>query len=450
MNPVVVDKISKRFLFFKDSGFIFTKNLIKSLPKNYRYYWLIPENIKQEDEQWFLEANSNIELLRYPYSTSVHQNRYEFYGNVLKKHFPYTKDIDVIINNQPEVSASLKVWLDNQRRDDSIILNFYHWIDCELSRKFAKDLGGYYIRQYEGFKYAELNYFHSDFAYGLFAKQFEKEFGKCDESEALLNKTTYKVFHPPATTYGNEPMELPEGKKILLFNHRLNGTTGWKYVIDTCNELYKTRKDFVLWITDEEKIQQNESIKKKYPFVIMQSAQNENYGFLLRNSSATICNVSGYGTWNMSVLDSLKNNCIAVVPSTDLFMSMLKEFKGALYFEDSESSEFSLKNILNAVLDNNKTENICEAPFEYNLNDIRESIESSVREKLNNVNAIKKYDDVVEFIKSNPRSKKKDFVNHFWSFHVNSNFQKIRWKMLSCGKVNDDVKESEPTYICVE
>ena len=32
-NPLVVDKIAKTFHYWKDSGFIFTKHLIKSLPR---------------------------------------------------------------------------------------------------------------------------------------------------------------------------------------------------------------------------------------------------------------------------------------------------------------------------------------------------------------------------------------------------------------------------------
>ena len=76
-NPLVVDKISKRFLFQKDSGFIFTKNLLSALPDEWRYYWLIPENITKEEQIWFL-TKPNITLIPYPYSTSMHQNRYEF------------------------------------------------------------------------------------------------------------------------------------------------------------------------------------------------------------------------------------------------------------------------------------------------------------------------------------------------------------------------------------
>ena len=126
-NPLVVDKISKKFIYWKDSGFLSSKHLINKFSDTFRFYWLVPDKIKEYD--WFLEANKNIEIIPYPYSTSIHQNRYEFYGNVLRKNFPYTKDVDIIINNQPEVAMNLRVWAENQRRDQRRIYNFYHWLE---------------------------------------------------------------------------------------------------------------------------------------------------------------------------------------------------------------------------------------------------------------------------------------------------------------------------------
>ena len=54
----------------------------------------------------------------------------------------------------------------------------------------------------------------------------------------------------------------------------------------------------------------------------------------------------------------------------------------------------------------------------------------------------KKYDLVKKYITN---TTKKDFVNHFWMFHANSNFQKIRWKLLTDGFM-DNVNLSESTY----
>ena len=61
----------------------------------------------------------------------------------------------------------------------------------------------------------------------------------------------------------------------------------------------------------------------------------------------------------------------------------------------------------------------------------------------------KKYDQVCEWIEKEFNVKlgtyKRDIVNLFWQFHANSNFQKIRWKLLSNGFV-DDTNNSDTVY----
>ena len=41
---------------------------------------------------------------------------------------------------------------------------------------------------------------------------------------------------------------------------------------------------------------------------------------------------------------------------------------------------------------------------------------------------------------------KKEWVNKFWSFHANSNFQIIRWKMLAEESIKDDTSKEYTTY----
>lgn len=429
-NPLVVDKIGKSFLYWKDSGFIFTKNLISELPSNYRFYWVIPHTI--DNRAWFMEANENVELIYYPYSTSIHQNRYEFYGNILKEAFPYTKDIDVIINNQPEVSESLRVWAQNQRRDNPFILSFYHWIDCEESRQFAQQLGGYYLRQYEGALASHKIYFHQEYAYELFRRQFRIDFG-CD-----IRDFNYGYFHPEPTLFGKEPFELPD-KKIILFNHRLNRTTNWKSVIESIERL--EREDFVLWLTDDSQMQYKDYLNK--PYIINKSVASENYGYLIENSHFGICNHSGYSTWNMALLDAYANGCFMTVPDEPSYRYMFGEnFK---YYQDTKSD---ITNLLNSLLDKQKNEldnirkeTIESSPCFKKNRGIKEDIESAI----STASKPAKYEDVTNLIDISDGIAKRDIINNLWSFHVNSNFQKIRWKLLLDG-YRDDTRCSETIY----
>ena len=346
-NPLVVDKISKRFIYWKDSGFIFTKNLLSVLPDDWRYYWLIPENLGDSEKAWFM-VKPNITLIPYPYSTSMHQNRYEFYGSVLKKAFPYTMDIDVVLNNQPEVSANIKTWLENQRREKTPIFNFFHWVDCDESRKFGKELGGYFWRQWDGVLSAEKSYFHNEYAHGLLD-------GMVKRYIKLIDNYNYGYFMPPATEYGKDPFIIPDAdnrfdsskdKKIILFNHRLNETTNWKFFLQACDRLYLKRQDFMVWFTDDSDKAKSRILAR--PYVINQSVEDRMYGYLLLRSHFAVCTHKGYSTWNMAVLDTLNALCFTIMPQTEKIY--LKMF-GMNYPELYHQNDFYLVDKMDALLD---------------------------------------------------------------------------------------------------
>jgi len=449
-NPLTVDKIGKTFHYWKDSGFIYTKHLLKSMPKNYRFYWVIPDKLKGKDVTWFEEANNNIELIYYPYSTSIHQNRYEFYGNVLKKNFPYTKDIDVIINNQPEVSANLKVWAQNQRRDNPIILSFFHWIDCSASRKFGTELGGYSSRQHDGSMVSDMNFFHSEYAIDLFLEQQNKEF------KNVVPRHKCSIFNPPPTKWGDEPFDLGTDKKIILFNHRLNATTGWKELLKILDKIYEERQDFVLWMTDDSKIQKSKELQSR-EYIINTQISGANYGFLMRSAHLGICNHRGYSTWNMALLDAFCNGCFMVAPynKDDLcYKNMLGDATEFFHNTDNpgelkEQIEFLLGCSRETI--NVYNEAILKLAPCFNQRVIPETIsdyiELTIRARVPQKTPAK-YNDVFNAIPNSPyvgNLTKKELVNKFWSFHVNSNFQKIRWKLLLEG-VRDNTDSSEPSY----
>lgn len=423
MNPLVVDKISKKFLWEKDSGFLYTKQLMDGLPTNWRFTILVPRGF---DNSFFPKA----ECVEYDYSTSIHQNRYHFNRNILAKTFPYGRDIDVIINNQPEVTANLRVFFENQRREKPIIINLFHWIDCKESAKFSKELSGFIWRQVEGVNYADLSLFHGSHAKDIFIKSMvENGLG----SVARMNADYFK---PQPTKFGEDPIELPD-KKIILFNHRLNNTTGWKEVIEACEEA-RNYHDFILWITDDQNLKEKKYLEQ-FTWIKVQRVPFKSYGYLIKNCHFSICNTKGYATWNMAVLDSIHNGCTPLVPAHPLYLDMLGG-KTPIDFDGT------LVRSIKTLLGNTKEINDgwlkkVKIPKDINLKGwIEDMIKIRVPE-----NEIKKYRDVKNYILSKGTCEKREFVNKFWSFHANSNFQLIRWKLLDEG-IKDDTTSKNTIY----
>lgn len=425
LNPLVVDKIAKKFIYDKDSGFLYTKQLINQLPKDWRYNILVPKGVPAE----FFGADRVINLIEYDYSTSIHQNRYHFNRNILAKNFPYTTDIDVVINHQPEVSANLRSFFENQRREKPLILSFYHWIDCKESRTYAEELGGYFWRQLDGAIASDLNYFHSAHAWDLFS-------GEAKEHLKKIPKLNCRYFRPEPTIFGAEPFELPD-KKIILFNHRCNNSTGWKEVLEICTRIRKKRDDFVLWFTDDQKLDSKKALEN-VDFVIQQRVPFKNYGYLLQNSHFAICNTWGYATWNMAVIDAIANGCLAVVPNNRLYNSMIHSAV-SFYKEQLEVMLIELLDIDKNFIKSRHAG----VGIRNNENTIQKDIMDLI-DKRSETNPAK-YDDVLRFVGEQKVCKKGDWVNKFWSFHVNSNFQKIRWKLLNV--FSDDIAEEKTTYV---
>jgi hypothetical protein len=453
MNPLVIDKISKRFYFYKDSGFLYTRQLLSSFPKDYRFTWVVPEQVFKKNEQdWFHQAHPNIDFIYYPYPTSIHRNRYDFSGRHILDALPYSCDIDFIINNQPEVTGNLRVLFDTAKRERPIIINYYHWIDCDESRKFGEDLGGYFYRQIEGFINADFSAFHNEYAWNLFKKEYLLRFGNVGSDFKELDESKVLHFRPAATKFGSESFDLTSfnNKKIILFNHRLNQTTKWKDVVKACDEIYKNRQDFVLWITDAAN-KESSRIAKQYPFIHIQQMDFKNYGYLMQNSHIAICNHEGYSTWNMAALDSIYNNCYTLIPKREVYLDMFGKYSDSESFFHSSIKE--LKNKIEELLDQPKKDcrNIYDNKSEiaelFEPNDLifDQKILSEIKNRISKDDPAK-YDKVLALIKKTNGISKKDMINSLWSFHCNSNFQKIRWRLLFKDGVTDDTLKKETFY----
>jgi hypothetical protein len=71
---------------------------------------------------------------------------------------------------------------------------------------------------------------------------------------------------------------------------------------------------------------------------------------------------------------------------------------------------------------------------------LKETIKSRIPKNL------AKYDKVIDLIKSSGKISKKELINSLWSFHCNSNFQKMRWKLLFEDKITDETSNKETIY----
>jgi hypothetical protein len=241
------------------------------------------------------------------------------------------------------------------------------------------------------------------------------------------------------------------GEKIILFNHRLNNTTNWQWFLTMCDRLYEKRKDFVVWFTDDsDKAKVKMLLAKRY--TVIQAMKEDEYGYLLKNSHFAVCCHKGYSTWNMAVLDSLQAGCFTLVPQGEpAYTAMFVHFCTKMYHNNDDTLVEKMDGLLNEKAEDLKelTIKIKDTfPSYFSLNGlirIGDDIERAINNRLDLLHVPAKYDEVKQLIADNPGITKGEIVNRLWSFHVNSNFQKIRWRLLKDGMA-DNTQKPEATY----
>jgi hypothetical protein len=138
-----------------------------------------------------------------------------------------------------------------------------------------------------------------------------------------------------------EPFPLPD-KKILVFNHRWNATTGIKKLIKYTEDL--DRDEWLVWITDSDAKKPKAGKPAPSWMKVQNLPSGGQYRYLLDNCHATICFVDDYMTWNLSAQDAIKIN----KPSLIYKHPTMKYVVGddyPLYFDDKQSFVDSLKNV---------------------------------------------------------------------------------------------------------
>ena len=181
--------------------------------------------------------------------------------------------------------------------------NFFHWVDCEKSRP----TGGYpvgFFRQMEAIDLSTKSYFHCPVSLDYMKSNWDKipHTSQGVDENVMKEKINYfplGVGDLPEP----EPFPLPD-KKILVFNHRWNQSTGIKKLIQFTENL--DRNEWLVWITDDEAKHPKAGKPAPSWMKVQNLPSGGQYRYLIDNCYASICLVNNYMTWNLSVQDAIK------------------------------------------------------------------------------------------------------------------------------------------------
>jgi hypothetical protein len=320
-----------------DSNWKVCEKTIKFLPKCHHYI-LCPTNHNIKFNQ------DNVTYIRYEYPKSVQLNRGMFdYRQIT---FDFRRiDVDYVFIHQPELTYNIHQWFHSNRYfDDVSFFGFYHWIDCNKSRGSLTGCPSFYMRQLESMHILDANFVHSQKS----IEYLYSNFNGLDIS-SLVSKVGYMPLSSKIEVEPT-PFELPD-KKILVFNHRWNESSGIKKLIKFSEHL---TDDYLIWVTDDNCDISNERFLVKHlPY--------SDYCYLLKNCHASLCFIDGYCTWNLSAQDSMLMGKPLLYYKHDTISKVVgDDYKG--YFTDVEEFLALLDNLPNKL-----SETIHEHDFVFEL-----------------------------------------------------------------------------------
>ena len=287
--PVRTDKAGV-FLHDTDSNFRAVKMTIDFLPMCHHYV-----TIPLKNKLVGFDKRRNITYIPLNYTRNAIVNRSHFDSMGFRKAIDLTlMDFDFVFNHQPELMYNIMVGLSEKRYGE--VVNrflFFHWIDNPQSRGSTQVPPGF-MRQLEGIDIADKAFFHTLEAPNYFERNFKKDKTVDLNLENLRKKIA--IFTTPGGNFigvDSEPFQLPN-KKILVFNHRWNKSTGINMMMDYTKELRESG-EYLVWCSDV--VADKEFVAKNLKY--------SQYRYLLENSIASLCFVNGYATWNLSAQDGI-------------------------------------------------------------------------------------------------------------------------------------------------
>jgi hypothetical protein len=291
-----------KFKHHGDSNYKVMVKTIKFLPMCHHTI-LVPTNNTIPD------LGPNVTLVPFDYTQSVLSNRAYFNGKLLNKLTDWRgQDFDFIFNHQPELLYNVVNSIMSSRYGLTVeCFNFFHWVDCPKSRVTDGYPEGFY-RQLEAINWSYKSYFHCPVSKDYMKSNWNKRDyivqGINDEvMDEKINYFPLGVGQFP----DSEPFPNPaRGKKILLFNHRWNNSTGIDKLVEYTEDL--DRDEWLVWVTDENaKKPQSGKPAPKWMYV-KNLPSGGAYRNLIEQSHATLCFVDNYMTWNLSVQDAIRLN----------------------------------------------------------------------------------------------------------------------------------------------
>ena len=295
----------------KDSYVVVLRNVIKEL------------NEVRDDLHWTIISPSEIQSLIFP-NTKQLLLPMPSYPNAMRTHFDFTRikklidwknnDYDILYSHLPEHTAQLVNLFHNNTNIIPKVVGYCHWYEVPENTAYNKTM---LMANFAGMLEMEECGVNS-----VWLKNLVLEKAKKYLSSDLVAKLD-KIIQPHYL--GVDKIDLsnnPTGNNII-FNHRDNEYTQYKWFLQQMDKLYEKRQDFTVYTTLAD-------INKPYGKRV-KIHDRQDYLKFLKSMKVGVGCFSKYSAWSIATTDSLSMGVPYVLPNKLCYPEMVGEDYKLLY-----------------------------------------------------------------------------------------------------------------------
>lgn len=404
-------------------------SLLNSIRDDLWFYLILPKEVPSL--QFDNVSQLYLDLPTHPPTMRVH-----FDTQVIKSLCSKDLDFDLVMSHLPEHTCELKNVLYNITQHIPKFFGYCHWFDL---KKVANWPMNSFRKNIVGLLEMDRCYLNTQSQKNLVLQEAKETFS--DDVIKRLDKIL-TVQHLGVDKKDIIKTIKKVKEKIIVFNHRPDTYKHYKEFLQVCDELYKQRQDFKVWVPL--------SSKPDRDYIITDSGDKDFYYKKLQECYIGYSPKQTYGGWSVATTDGMMNGVPYLMYDADYYRELWNE--GAFIKNDNE-----LIDKLNFYLDNEDQRNkLANQSLQYIKtklvfkNEI-EQMSNYINELYNKLPIVKKSEkikEVISWIKKEGSLSKQEIINRL-GWGVGIKWTQYRHTLLTNPNIYDTMNKN-PIYNWVE
>ena len=311
----------------KDSYVVVLRNVIKELNK------------VRDDIHWTILSPTDIKSLTFENTTQIPINM-PSYPNAMRCHFNYEEikknlrwkytDYDVLYSHLPEHTLNMINLLENDTNINPKVVGYCHWYEVPENTNYSKTM---LMNNVAGMLEMEECGVNSEWLKDLVLDKVAGTY------HSRIVHSLEEIIQPHYLGIDKVDMKSKPTGNNIIFNHRDNEYTGFRWFINQMDLLWEKRQDFTVYTTLAD-------IDRPYARRVKISSRDEYLKFLKSMKVGVGC-FQKYSAWSIATTDSLSMGVPYVLPNKLCYPEMVGKDYPLLY---NNSKEFlqNIEDVLNS------------------------------------------------------------------------------------------------------